>query len=187
MVQISSQQWLSLLSLLAMAGNPASGNPITGRAPNTCYSQEGSSLLCYHTVQDWGKPANVDLSDVAYAAGYLRHYGKTHPDRNRLTMTTADSADCMEWTVYSYQTVLVLAKRIGVTTNSSVLYTDIANTIDGGEAPTSAAVAASLTGCGADGGSLGVVINSTDPVYQSPAYTAAGYTPNGIIIKIVHS
>jgi len=93
----------------------------------------------------------------------------------------------MDWTLYTYQSALVLAKRIGTTKNSSVLYTDIANTIDGGEASTSASVAASLTGCGADGGSLGVVINSTDPVYSSAAYTAMGYTPDGIIIKIVHS
>ncbi len=43
-----------------------------------------------------------------------------------------------------------------------------------------------LIGCGTDGGSLGLLANTSKPNYKSD-YLGAGYTPNGILIKMVHS
>jgi hypothetical protein len=71
-----------------------------------------------------------------------------------------------------------LATRLLV---SDVMKT-VANTIDGG---TGAIRRNGIHRCGADGGSLGVVVNSTHPTYSLPLYVDTGAKPAGIVIKIV--
>lgn len=99
-----------------------------------------------------------------------------------------DVADVEEWTLplASGGTVLSLAKHIGPSSNSSVLYEDLANTIDGGENPTPESLAASLLeACGKTGGMEGVIVNATNPAYADPNYVDGGGRPEGIILKIV--
>jgi hypothetical protein len=63
-----------------------------------------------------------------------------------------------------------------------VLFEDIANTIDGG---TGVIRRPSIYRCGTDGGSFGVQVNATAAAYNTTEYLAAGYRPDGIIVKIV--
>ncbi|ORY10359.1 hypothetical protein BCR34DRAFT_655133 [Clohesyomyces aquaticus] len=98
--------------------------------------------------------------------------------------------DCGEWSlpIPDAGTVLVLAKHIKPRTNSSVTYTDIARTINGGADPTSAEKAASLLGaCGSGGGMQGVTVNAKDPAYNTPGYIASKAKPQDIIIKLVRA
>lgn len=41
--------------------------------------------------------------------------------------------------------------------------------------------------CGSDGGAEGVVYLKTTAGYNTAAYLASGYTPGGILIKVVYS
>lgn len=66
-----------------------------------------------------------------------------------------------------------------------MLYEDIARTIDGGPSASDADKEKAIVGCLSNSGSLGVRVNKTDPAYHSPEYKESGYTPNGILIKIV--
>ena len=103
-------------------------------------------------------------------------------------MTAADAADCAEWSVYTHGTVLVTAKHINSTLNSSVLFSDIANTLDGGASATTTQQAAAIIGCGTTGGALGVQYNASNVEYNSSASTyPVGYTPDGILVKVVSS
>ena len=92
-----------------------------------------------------------------------------------------------EWSLYNHGTVLATARHIDRTANSSALFADIANTIDGGVNATDAQKAAALIGCGTAGGSLGVLYNASNPQYNTAAYIANSYTPSGLLIKIVWS
>ena len=102
-------------------------------------------------------------------------------------MLTTDGDDCPEWSLYSHGSVLITAKYLNSAVNSSVLYADIAPTIDGRSAATAAQQAAALIGCGTDGGSEGVLVNTTNPAYNTSTCLAAGYTPQGILVKVVAS
>lgn len=98
--------------------------------------------------------------------------------------------DCEEWQLPLAfgETVLSLAKHINPRINSSVLFEDMADTIDGGVNPTPESLAGSLLGaCGADGGMVGVRVNASNPAYSTPQYVSSGATAGGVIIKIVHS
>lgn len=97
--------------------------------------------------------------------------------------------DCAEWMlpVPSGGTVLALAKHINPRVTSSVLYDDIANTIDGGEFATAAQREASLLGCARAGGMLGVRANTSHPAYNTAAYKDSKASPEGILIKIVRA
>lgn len=158
---------------------------LAGRVTAQCDSTEGPELLCY--VAPDNVPQNVSTADVEYVAEYLRAYGAQTMAGRQFTMTAADAADCAEWTLYAHGTVLALAKHLNTTFNSSVLYSDIANTIDGGAGSTAAEQADAILGCGATGGSFGVVYNASNPQYLTAAYLADDYTPAGILIKIVSS
>jgi hypothetical protein len=147
-----------------------------------CYDGETTDLRCY-TAPD-NTPQNVTVADVAYVAAYLRAYGAQTKAGRLYTMTAADAPDCDEWTIYSHGSVMAIAKHLDSSLNSSVLFADIANTIDGGAKATAAQQAAALIGCGTDGGSLGVVYNASNPAYTASTYPA-GSTPAGILIKIV--
>ncbi|KAI0490351.1 hypothetical protein F4859DRAFT_508151 [Xylaria cf. heliscus] len=180
-------QTLSLLVSLALAGTAHSAPgtpPVSARAAQICYDNENSRLLCYNPPD--GKPQNVAISDVAYIASYLRAYGAQTKAGRLFNMAAADAPNCGEWSVYSHGTALVLAKHINNAVNSSVLFADIANTIDGGASATSEQQAARIIGCGTSGGSLSVQYNASNPAYTGSSYPA-GYTPDGILIKIVAS
>ncbi|KAJ3495555.1 hypothetical protein NLG97_g3308 [Lecanicillium saksenae] len=177
----------ALASVLALAATHVAGTPtLAPRSPAICYEGETPALHCYSGGDD--TPQNVDVADIQYVATYLRRYGRKNPRKPAFyTLNAADTADCAEWSLYSRGTVLALIKHINPNVNSSVLYEDIATTIDGGEKATPAQQAASLIGCMTDGGSEGVLVNTTNPAYSTDEYKTAGYTPDGVLIKIVHS
>jgi hypothetical protein len=70
--------------------------------------------------------------------------------------------------------------------NSSVLFEEIANTIDGGPSATAAQAQAAIIGFLTTGGSLGVTFNATNPAYNTSTYLASGYTPSSIRDSGVH-
>ncbi|KAK0751249.1 hypothetical protein B0T18DRAFT_320394, partial [Schizothecium vesticola] len=78
--------------------------------------------------------------------------------------------------------VYVLAKHINPRTLSSVLLTEIADTIDGGVGSNTAG---SFLGCGSGGGIMGVVANASSPAYNTDTYKAPRAKLQDIIIKIV--
>jgi hypothetical protein len=98
--------------------------------------------------------------------------------------------DYQEWTlpVTGAGTVLALAKHITPRVNSSVLYSDIADAIDSGEGASEGKRAASLLGCGANGGMVGVTnADPKNPEYATEKYLAGKYKPSGILIKLVRA
>lgn len=174
-----------MATAVLLAGQAAAASiPTSPRAAETCYASETSALLCYTAPNN--TPQDVTVADVTYVAAYLRSYGKQTKAGRLFAMNAADTPDCAEWSLYTRNTVTALAKHIS-TTNSSVLFEDIANTIDGGASATDAQKQAAIVGCLSKGGSLAVVYNATNPAYKAAAYTAAGYVPAGILIKIVNS
>lgn len=60
---------------------------------------------------------------------------------------------------------------------SSVLFTDVANTIDGDASATASQQATALFGYGTDGGAEVIAYNSTTASYNTATYLASGYTP----------
>lgn len=172
-------------ALVKFVAAAAAAAALFGSAAAQC-DGETSDLFCY-TTANGGTTQNVNTTDVAYVAAYLRAYGAQTKAGRQLTMTVADAPDCAEWTLYTHGTVLATAKHIDSTLNSSVLYADIANTIDGGAGATAAQQAAAIIGCGTAGGSKGVAYDPTNPQYNTAAYLADDYSPGGILIKIVSS
>ncbi|KAK3317421.1 hypothetical protein B0T19DRAFT_434956 [Cercophora scortea] len=183
MLSQTLQPLLISLALLGTAGHAAPGS-VSTRAAKVCYANEKATLLCYNPPN--GDPQDVAVADVAFIATYLRNYGAQTRSGRLFNMAAADAPDCGEWSVYSHGTALAIAKHVTNTANSSVLFADIANTIDGGAKATPAQQAAALIGCGTSGGSLAVQVNASAPAYKASTYPA-GYTPNGILIKIVAS
>lgn len=116
---------------------------------------ESPAKLCYNGPGN--TPQDVIVDDIQFVASYLRSYGAQTRAGRQFAMTAATAPNCAEWSLYTHGTVLATARHINSTANSSVLFADIANTIDGGVGATDAQKAASLLGCGTDGGSVGVV------------------------------
>ncbi|KFY16329.1 hypothetical protein V492_01415 [Pseudogymnoascus sp. VKM F-4246] len=148
-----------------------------------CVDVETPVLTCY-TEPD-GVPQDVSVADITYVAAYLRAYGAQTKAGRQFTQTVDNAPDCAEWTLYQHGTVLALGKHIDSAVNSSVLFADIANTIDGGANATPEQQLEAIIGCATNGGSFGVVYNATNPQYNTAAYLANNYTPEGIVIKIV--
>ncbi|KAL1901067.1 hypothetical protein Sste5346_002134 [Sporothrix stenoceras] len=82
-------------------------------------------------------------------------------------------------------TARIKVKHIDPVHNSSVLYEDIANTLDGGVNATDDQMGAVLFGCGANGGSMGVVVNATHPTYNSSYFAYQHAVTSGIIVKVM--
>lgn len=72
-------------------------------------------------------------------------------------------------------------------TNSSILYEDIANAIDGGANTPADKKNDFLIGCGTNGGQVRVKANLNNPLYSTPEYKASGAKPEDIILKLVKS
>ncbi|KAI0509521.1 hypothetical protein F5B22DRAFT_648947 [Xylaria bambusicola] len=149
---------------------------------------ETADLVCYG--KNGGTPQNINPDDIAWAAQYLRNIAQVNNGTAGAFWTMPPSNDCEEWQLPLAfgETVLSLAKHISPRINSSVLFEDMANTIDGGANPTPTSFANSLLGaCGGDGGMVGVYVNASNPAYLTPQYISSGAMPGGIVIKIVHS
>ncbi|KAL3425261.1 hypothetical protein PVAG01_02052 [Phlyctema vagabunda] len=174
---------LALLSGAMAAPNLVAGS-VEARAARICYATETPRQLCY-TAPD-NVPQDVALDDVTFIAAFLRSYGAETRAGRLFNMAAADAPDCGEWLLAAHGTAQAFAKHINNTVNSSVLFADIANTIDGGVNANTTQQAAALIGCGTDGGSLGVAVNASNPTYRGSTYPA-GYTTSGILIKIVAS
>jgi len=149
---------------------------------------ETNKLICFG--KDGGQSQDIDPEDIQYLAGYLREKGtpKAEGDPDiAWTMPPTKSYDCQEWTVYQAGTAMALIKHITPKLNSSILQTDIANTIDGGGDSASAdALKKSLLGaCGKGGGMVGVAVTKSAPYYDSKAFKNAGNSNDGIIVKLV--
>lgn len=183
-----SQHLLHLAPLTSLlAATLASPTPSSSLSPRACYAGETAKLFCYTPPN--GDPQGVVEEDVAYVASYLRSYGGQTRLGRLFSMSAADAPDCGEWSVYSHGTALAVAKKINNTINASVLFADIATTIDGGgvNATPESKANSILYGCGDAGGSLGVRVNASAPIYKSASSYPAGYVPDGIVIKIVWS
>ncbi|KAI6083746.1 hypothetical protein F4821DRAFT_262617 [Hypoxylon rubiginosum] len=171
---------MNQMVLLLAASATAASIPGVKRATQICFD-ETPELHCYSEPDD--VPQDVTVDDVKFIAAYLRSYGRQTRAGRLFTMKAADAPDCGEWSLYARGTAAAYAKHLNNTVDSSVLFEDIATTIDGGE--TTAAHQASIVDCLTEGGSLGVLVNSTNAAYSAATYTSAGYTPQGILIKIV--
>lgn len=145
---------------------------------------EGVQKVCYGV--NGGSSQGLDLDDLQYVADYLRYIGESQPGA---LFTMPGGFVCQEWgiEVPGAGTVLPLAKQTGPRVTSSVLYADIADTIDGGLDATASQRAASLVGCAANGGQVGIKTDTTNPYYNTPQYVASGAKPTGLVIKVVRA
>ena len=146
---------------------------------------EKANRVCFGV--DGGTSQDIDPSDLQYAADFLRYMIQDDP--GALWTMPGGGFDCDEWMlpVEGAGTVLALAKHISPRINSSVLYTDIAATIDGGgeQASDQDRKESLLGACGMHGGMVGVKANMSNPAYNSAEYKNSKAKPEGIIIKIV--
>jgi hypothetical protein len=99
---------------------------------------------------------------------------------------------CEEWSLHVIATstnatanVLVLAKHIDPKHNTTVLYEDLANAIDGGANANATQVKNSLLGCGNHGGSVAVTADLTRPEYNGTTFASTDSITTGIIVKLV--
>lgn len=163
-----------LVSLIGLAA----ASPLTESHQKRACGETGE-LVCYTQSQKLKK------ADIKYAASYLR-YLASNSDTGLWTMPSGFG--CEEWRLplFGAETVLGLAKHINPRTNSSVAFTDIARTLDGGENPTEEQGANSLLGkCGVKGGQVRVKVTQKNPAYHTPEYIESGAKPKDIIIKLV--
>lgn len=144
-----------------------------------CFDWDKPALHCYNG--GWDTPQDLTIDDVTYVGNYLRAHG-LHSS-NFLTMPAEAAQSCEEWELYTHGTVKVLAKHITPGANSSVLYEDIANTIDGGASRDE--VGPAIIQCLADGGFAGVIVDTKNPAYNTEEYKEKKLVPEGILIKVV--
>ncbi|KAH6990271.1 hypothetical protein EDB80DRAFT_729832 [Ilyonectria destructans] len=161
---------LKLLIALAAAGTVAA----------ECYDEK-PALHCYNGPDDTHQDLTVE--DITYIGDALRAYGREIEGGRYYTMTAQHAPNCAEWALFTQGSVVALAKHIGSDKDSSVLFEDIANTIDGGQERDQ--VGPALIQCLAAGGRAGVIFNSSDAGYNTKEYLDKGYTPQGILIKLV--
>jgi hypothetical protein len=173
---------LASLAVLGTAHPAPESLPVSTRSAQICYDNEKSDLLCYNPPD--GTPQDVAVADVTFIASYLRAYGAGTKAGRLYNMAATDAPDCAEWIIYARGSAVAIAKHIDSNTNSSVLFSDLATTIDGGVKATPEQQARALIGCGTSGGSVGVQVNASNPAYTAATYPA-GYKPSGILVKIV--
>ncbi len=80
--------------------------------------------------------------------------------------------------------VQVAIKHIEDSIDSSVLFEDIAATIDNGEKATAEQKAKAIIGCGSDGGTFVAQANLTNPAYKADSYIKAGFKTTGLLVKV---
>ncbi|KAK1750484.1 hypothetical protein QBC47DRAFT_365367 [Echria macrotheca] len=147
---------------------------------------EGTQKICYGAPT--GTAQNIDPDDLSYLAASIRFNARKDAKNPAFfNMPANANFQCEEWTIASEGTVMVLAKHTSARLNTTVLYEDIANTLDGGEKPTDAQLKASVLGCGKNGGQVGLIYNATNAAYTSETYKAWKATPSGLVIKVVRA
>ncbi|KAG6001333.1 hypothetical protein E4U21_004431 [Claviceps maximensis] len=175
MINIRSMVMLSAATLAAATTNKLDTRGACGAGPNkVCYGLDG------------GESQNLDPEDVQYVADYLRYIGDNNQGAAKF-WTMPKAIDCAEWSlpVPGAGTVLALAEHVNARISSSILYEDLASTIDGGKGASVDAKMAALAGCGANGGQLGVKVDKANPLYNTVEYRQSGAIPDGIIVKLV--
>ncbi|KAL2368261.1 hypothetical protein RJ035_002543 [Blastomyces gilchristii] len=172
-------KYAALLMTTGAVALPATIPGFEAGVRTICFD-ETPNMHCYSGENDI--PQDVDPKDVSFIASYLRAYGRQTRIGRLFTMKAADAPDCGEWILYARGTAAAYAKKTNLTYDSSVLFSDIADTIDGGKKPE----ADSILKCQADGGSFGTQIaDVAAPAYMTQEYIDAGFKPDGILIKIV--
>ncbi|KAH8898659.1 hypothetical protein GQ53DRAFT_816894 [Thozetella sp. PMI_491] len=147
---------------------------------------EGTQHICYGAPD--GQAQNIDPDDLDYLVANIRHVASKDPSKPAFfNMPPNSNRQCEEWTIASEGTVLVLAKHTSAQLNTTVLYQDIANTLDGGEKATAEQKQNSILGCGKNGGQLGLVYDKNNTVYNTDTYKTWKATPSGLVIKVVHA
>ncbi|KEY63860.1 hypothetical protein S7711_11525 [Stachybotrys chartarum IBT 7711] len=175
---------LPLIGSALASPNRASEEPRPEFAAFACYEDEPTDQFCYNPPN--GTPQDVEVEDVQFVADYLRAYGAQTRLGRLFNMPAADAPDCGEWSLYSHGTAMAVAKHLDDDINSSVLFADIARTIDGGANATPEQRQEAIIGCLTAGGSLGVQVNASAPAYSAASYPD-GYVTDGVLIKIVWS
>lgn len=163
-----STSLLQLLLAVSAAASPAL------LARQSC--DEGSKRVCYG--KDGGLSQNLDPADVEYVASYLRFVGESNTGASARWTMPASGSTCDEWAipVPGAGTVLALAKHTTPFVATSILYEDLASTID---------AIGGLLECQEYGGQMPAKVNKTNPVYTSAEYKATKARSDGITIKLV--
>ncbi|KAM0272160.1 hypothetical protein ACHAQH_008837 [Verticillium albo-atrum] len=182
---MSSIKIFSLTTLLVAAASMVGASPAVNPFLQTRQScVEGKDRVCYGV--SGGTSQNLDVEELEYLAAYLRFVGQSNSGLNAFyTMPTSSS--CQEWAIPLPEgaEILVLAKHVSPFVKSSVLYEDIASTIDGGEGATAAQRAKALIGCAKNGGQMGVAVNAKNAAYSSTEFKNSKAKADGIIVKLV--
>jgi hypothetical protein len=187
----------ALGSASLVATTPAAISACGEKADRVCFGKDG------------GEAQDVELEDIEYAAIALRSQstlpnGTTafwtskmctslERDLNYSELLTILQVprdfDCAEWMLPapSGGTLIALAKHVNPRVASSVLFDDIANTIDGGEFATAAQKQAKLLGCARGGGMLGVKVNTSNPAHNTATYKDSKASHGRILINIVRT
>lgn len=170
---------LSLISLSITA--------LAGYAAAICLNPEPAKRICYS--ENGATPQNLNMKEVDYIARYLRSYQAQAVKEGRSPfwkMNEADADNCAEWQVSNKGKTWALAKLVG-DDSAAVTFNDIANTIDPGAQSSDVEKDKALVKCGTAGGQMGVIVNTTDPLYQSKEFVDGGFTNQGIVVKLVHA
>jgi hypothetical protein len=168
-----------LISALFAAVSAAAANAArVSLQPRALYG-ETASLVCFG--KDGGEAQDILVEDLQYVADYLRYIDAQHEDEGGAMWWMPPAVDCAEWTlpIDGSGSVLALAKHITPRVNSSVLFSDMADTING------RADGKNLISCGTGGGMMGVKADLTKPAYSTEEYKASKASPEGILLKIV--
>lgn len=151
----------------------------------SCSLPEGDNRICYGSSEE-AEPQNVSVAEIQFIARYLRSYQAQRGNPKFYFMNGTGADDCAEWPVTSRGTTAVFAKLVGDAW-AAVTFLDIARTLDGGEKGTAEDKSVSLVGCDTDGGQMGVMVNTSDPLYWNDVFLESGLVNKGILIKVVHN
>jgi hypothetical protein len=136
----------------------------------------GRSIQYREKLDENGNPI-LDGSGLSVEEPYYKY----------LEMNWTTAADCGEWTLTKYRSVLIAVKLMARRKRAAVWLGDVADAIDGGEFATPVQKAASILSCGTDGGSMEVKANLNHEAYDPFRIDFdTGYkTDKEIVIKVV--
>lgn len=153
----------------------------------------GFNRICYGI--DGGTAQNISMRDLEFQNGYLRWWVDT-------VENVWQDGPAYMWSrwrdplIYPGATCVVNdmdndgmpPTAVVIDTKShdgemKILYRDLAHAMDGGEHATEEERAASLWGCGTNGGQIGVKVDLTRPEYNTEDYKKWKYHPDGVIIQ----
>lgn len=163
---------------------------VAPRAALDCLTDDTSLQRCF-TGTGQTPYQNLNVTDIAYIGNQLRTEARTNSQKNVVSFVTMAASnitnECIVSTLITHGNVRVVLQHLDPTISSNVLLKDIATTIDGIEADETSKLQpqAGIIGCGASGGSLGVIVDLANSYYRSDDYLAQGYTPYGILIKVM--